>query len=347
MNQVDVTVLGGGSFGTVLANLAAENGHNVTLWLRDKETAEQINQRHENPHYMPGYHLDDKVVATTDLKSAVTGAAIIFIAIPSSGFRTVIQKISADLDPEQILISTTKGFEEDGFMLMSQILASHTHNKKIGVLSGPNLAKEIAQKVLTGTVVASDFPEVTTVVQTLLANSYFRVYSGSDMYGVELAGALKNIYAIISGFAAALGMGENTRSFLITRSLAEMSRFAVSLGANPLTFIGLAGVGDLIVTCMSPLSRNFRVGFSLGKGESLEQAITKLGEVAEGVKTLELVKHKADEMQVYMPLVNVLYNVIYEGLGIEEAIKTLMLSAQNTDVEFVVPGVKNDSSFCG
>jgi len=337
MNQVDVSVLGGGSFGTIVANLAAENGHRVALWLRNAATAEQINQRHENMRYMPGYQLDHKVTATTDLPAAVTGAEIIIIAIPSSGFRGVVQQISPILDPDQMLVSTTKGFEENGFMLMSQILASHTRNKKIGVLSGPNLAKEIAQKVLTGTVIASHFPEVTATVQRLLANQYFRVYSNRDVYGVELAGALKNIYAIVSGFAAALGMGENTRSFLITRSLAEMSRFAVSLGANPLTFIGLAGIGDLIVTCMSPLSRNYRVGFSLGQGESLEQAVTKLGEVAEGVKTLQLVKHKADETQVYMPLVNVLYNVIYNNLSIEEAINTLMLSAQNTDVEFVMP----------
>lgn len=340
MSQTDVTVLGGGSFGTVLANIAAENGGRAKLWLRDRDTAQQINSVHENTRYMPGYSLHADLEATTDLKYAVAGSSIIFVAIPSSGFRSVIQQVKPDLDPEQILISTTKGFEADGFMLMSQILAANTDNKKIGVLSGPNLAKEISQRVLTGTVVASEYSEVREAVQSLLANEYFRVYSGSDMYGVELAGALKNIYAIISGFAAALGMGENTRSFLITRSLAEMSRFAVSLGANPLTFIGLAGVGDLIVTCMSPLSRNFRVGYSLGQGETLQQAVAKLGEVAEGVKTLELVKYKADEMQVYMPLVDVLYDVIFNGLSIEQAIKKLMLSAQNTDVEFVLPNGK-------
>jgi len=336
MSKTKVTVLGGGSFGTVLANIAAENGHQSQLWLRDSATAQQINEQHENKRYMPGYPLTSDLVATTDLREAIVDSAVIFVAIPSSSFRSIIQKIKPDLQPEQMLVSTTKGFDADGFLLMSEIIAAYTDNQKIGVLSGPNLAKEISQRVLTGTVVASEYPEVRNTVQSLLANEYFRVYSGSDMYGVELAGALKNIYAIISGLAAALGMGENTRSLLITRSLAEMSRFAVSLGANPLTFIGLAGVGDLIVTCMSPLSRNFRVGYALGNGESLEQAIASLGEVAEGVKTLELVKHKADEMGVYMPLVNVLYDVIYTGLSISQAIKTLMMGAQNTDVEFVL-----------
>ena len=336
MSQTKVAVLGGGSFMTVLANIAAENGHQSQLWLRDSATAQQINERHENKRYMPGYSLKPGLIATTDLKKAIVDSTVIFVAIPSSSFRSVIQRIKPDLQPEQILVSTTKGFDADGFMLMSEIIAAYTDNKKIGVLSGPNLAKEISQRVLTGTVVASEYPEVRNTVQSLLANEYFRVYSGSDMYGVELAGSLKNIYAIISGLAAALGMGENTRSLLITRSLAEMSRFAVSLGANPLTFIGLAGVGDLIVTCMSPLSRNYRVGYALGKGESLKQAIASLGEVAEGVKTLELVKHKADEMAVYMPLVNVLYDVIYSGLSISQAIKTLMMGAQNTDVEFVL-----------
>lgn len=333
----NVTVLGGGSFGTALANIAAENGHNSLLWVRDPELAQEINTSRENARYMPGYALHQGLRATNDLKQATGASDIILLAIPSSGFRAVVKSIAPYLKPDQMLVSTTKGFEADGFRLMSQILSSDTQNKNIGVLSGPNLAKEIAQRVLTATVIASKQEAVRDEVQALLANEYFRVYGSNDMYGVELGGALKNIYAIISGLAAALGMGENTRSMLITRSLAEMSRFAVSMGANPMTFIGLAGVGDLIVTCMSPLSRNYRVGYSLGKGESLEHAVNKLGEVAEGVNTLKLVKQKADEIGVYMPLANVLYEVIFDNLSIDEAIKKLMLGAQNSDVEFVLP----------
>jgi glycerol-3-phosphate dehydrogenase (NAD(P)+) len=189
----------------------------------------------------------------------------------------------------------------------------------------------------TATVIASDSVELRQRVQALLANDYFRVYASNDTFGVELGGALKNIYAIISGLAAALGMGENTRSMLITRSLAEMSRFAVCMGANPMTFIGLAGVGDLVATCMSPLSRNYRVGYALGKGGNLEQVVAELGEVAEGVNTLKLVKHRADEMGVYMPLVNGLYQVIFNQLPIPEVVAGLMKSDQSSDVEFILP----------
>ncbi len=338
MYQKDVTILGGGSFGTVLANIAAENGCQVNLWMRDAVLAQDVNGIHENKRYVPGYPLHSGLVATTDLKQAVCESPVILVSIPSGGFRTVVRTMAPFLNEDQILVSTTKGFEADGFKLMSQILASDTNNKKIGVLSGPNLAKEIASHVLTATVIASEHEAVRESIQKLLANEYFRVYSSSDMYGVELGGALKNIYAIISGLAAALEMGENTRSMLITRSLAEMSRFAVSMGSNPMTFIGLSGVGDLIVTCMSPLSRNFRVGYALGKGVSLEQVVSELGEVAEGVNTLKLVKQEADRKGIYMPLANVLYEVIFNKLDIATAIKKLMLSAQNSDVEFMFTG---------
>ena len=174
-------------------------------------------------------------------------------------------------------------------------------------------------------------------MQSTLHTAYFRVYASTDMYGVELGGALKNIYAIAAGMSNALGMGENTRSMLMTRSLAEMSRFAVSMGANPLTFLGLAGVGDLIVTCMSPLSRNYRVGFALGEGKTLEQAVEALGEVAEGVNTLHRVKDKADQLGIYMPLVAGLYEVVFNQAPAAAVAKMLMLNEQSSDVEFVLP----------
>lgn len=337
MMQERVTVLGGGSFGTVLANMAAEKGFNVSLWLRDQALADAINITRENSRYMPGYRLHVNLTATTNLQEAVADSPLILVSIPSGAFRSVLQKVRPYVKPGQSLVSTTKGLEAEGFTLMSEILATLFPEHPIGVLSGPNLAKEIAQRYLTGTVIASVDQSVADYVQRVLSNEYFRIYSSSDMYGIELAGSLKNIYAIISGLAAALGMGENTKSMLITRSLAEMSRFAVSLGANPMTFIGLAGVGDLIVTCMSPLSRNYRVGYALGKGESLEQAVSKLGEVAEGVNTLRTVKHKADELNIYMPLVTGLYDVLFCGQSLDTAIKTLMLGAQSIDVEFVTP----------
>lgn len=335
--KAKVAVLGGGSFGTALANIAAENGYDTWLWMRDAARAEEIRTLRENTQYLPGCRLSEAIEPTTDLEACIQDAQVILVSIPSKGVRDVVRQIKEWVRPEQILVSTTKGIEPGTFKLMSQILREEIPAAAIGVLSGPNLAKEIGRRALTATVIASSDPTVRSRVQEVLSCSYFRVYANSDMYGVELAGALKNIYAIISGLAAAMGMGENTKAMLITRSLAEMSRFAVCLGANPMTFLGLAGVGDLIVTCTSPLSRNYRVGYAIGKGESLEQAVESLGEVAEGINTLSLVREKAQEMQVAMPLVEGLYAILNEGKPIAEVSNQLMLRQQNSDVEFVLP----------
>ncbi len=332
-----ITVLGGGSFGTALANIAAENGHPTKLWLRDADRAEEIRTLRENTRYLPGCALHQNLEPDTDLAACLTGAELILVSVPSKGVRDVLQQARPYLQPNQILVSTTKGIEAGTFKLMSQIIREEVPSVRIGVLSGPNLAKEIGLRSLTATVIASPDPSVRSFVQEVLGCGYFRVYANSDMYGVELAGALKNIYAIVSGLAAARGMGENTKAMLITRSLAEMSRFAVCLGANPMTFLGLAGVGDLIVTCTSPLSRNFRVGFAIGNGEPLEQAVASLGEVAEGINTLRLVKEKAKEMNITMPLVSGLYAILFERQGVDEVISQLMLREQSSDVEFVLP----------
>lgn len=330
-----LAVLGGGSFGTAIANILAHNGHQVTLWLRDQQLADSINKEHTNSRYFPDHPLHPKLVATTDSAQAIKQAELVFIAIPSKAFRTIIHPLQQQLVGKYV-VSTTKGIEADSFMLMSQILQQELPKARMGVLSGPNLAKEIMAKGLTATVIASADSELRQLVQSVLHCDYFRVYGNDDMYGVELGGALKNIFAIVAGMAEAMGMGANTKSMLITRALAEMSRFAVEMGANPMTFIGLAGVGDLIVTCMSPLSRNFQVGVALGQGKSLEQAEAALGQVAEGVNTLQLVKNKADELGVYMPLVSGLYEVVILKQPIGKVVSSLMLGEQKTDVDFSV-----------
>lgn len=332
-----VTVLGGGSFGTALASIAADNGFPVKQWLRDETLAQQINEQRRNLRYLPDYEINSNVQATTNVIEAVAGADIIFVAIPSKAFASVVDQAREHLSKDQILISTAKGIQEDGFQLMSEILKTHTPSEHIGVLSGPNLAKEIAQKQMTGTVVASTDAKTRDAIQQVLSCNYFRVYASDDVFGVELGGALKNIYAIASGMASALGVGENTKSMLITRSLAEMSRFAVAMGANPMTFLGLSGVGDLIVTCTSPLSRNFRVGHAIGEGKSLDEAVASLGQVAEGVNTIRLVRNKSMEMEVYMPLACGLYEVLFNQLPVQQVIHGLMTGQQNSDVEFVLP----------
>ena len=332
--QIKVAVLGGGSFGTALASIAADNGAHVRQWMRDETLVAQINHEHRNGRYLPHYAMNPAVEASTDLQAVLAEASLVLIAIPSKAFRSVVQAAKAWLTPEQILVSTTKGIEQDGFLLMSQVLEQETGYSHIGVIAGPNLASEIADKQLTATVIASADPLTRTRVQQALGCRYFRVYASDDRHGVELGGALKNIYAIAAGMAAALGMGENTRSMLMTRALAEMSRFAVAQGANPMTFLGLA---DLIVTCSSNLSRNYRVGYAMGEGRTLEEAIDSLGQVAEGVNTVKLVCAKASEMGVYMPLAEGLNHVLFDGVPAQEMARTLMMGEQSSDVEFILP----------
>lgn len=331
-----VAVLGGGSFGTAIANIMAANGHEVYLWLRNKERALEINRDHINKSYLPDFNLHESLKATTSLSEAVTGSDIVFMSVPSSSCRAVAKELCPYIVDNTYLISTTKGIESEGFTLMSQVLAQEVPQAIVGVLSGPNLAKEIVANQVTATVVASDNEQLNTVIQGLLKSGTFRVYASHDVFGVELGGALKNIYAIISGMAAAMGTGQNTISMLLTRSLAEMSRFAVCKGADPMTFLGLAGVGDLIATCMSPLSRNYRVGYQLGEGRALADIVADLGQVAEGVNTLKLVKQQAEELGVYMPLASALYDVIYNNKTINEVVGALMYSEQPRDVEFTV-----------
>ncbi|TDO08693.1 NAD(P)H-dependent glycerol-3-phosphate dehydrogenase [Halomonas ventosae] len=332
-----VAVLGGGSFGTALASIAADNAAEVRQWLRDPGLAAQITQEHRNSRYLPDFVINPAVVASSDMAEVLKDADLVLVAIPSTAFREVVRQARPCLHDTQILVSTTKGIQEEGFKLMSQILEEETGFPHIGVISGPNLAAEIADKQLTATVIASDDPNTRTCVQTALGCDYFRVYASNDRYGVELGGALKNIYAIAAGMAAALGMGENTRSMLMTRALAEMSRFAVDQGANPMTFLGLAGVGDLIVTCSSALSRNYRVGQALGEGKTLDEAVDALGQVAEGVNTVRLVRNKAHEEGVYMPLAEGLYQVLFDGVPARDMARLLMLGEQSSDVEFVLP----------
>ena len=334
--QRAIAVLGGGSFGTAVANLLAENGHRVRQWMRDPEQAEAIRLNRENPRYLKGIKIHPGVEPVTDLQVTLDDCDLCFVALPSSALRNVLAEHAERLSGK-MLISLTKGIEAHSFKLMSEILEEIAPQARIGVLSGPNLAREVAEHALTATVVASADEALCTCVQSALHGRTFRVYASADRFGVELGGALKNVYAIMAGMAVALGMGENTKSMLITRALAEMTRFAVSQGANPMTFLGLAGVGDLIVTCSSPKSRNYQVGFALGQGLSLEEAVTRLGEVAEGVNTLKVLKVKAQELNVYMPLVAGLHAVLFEGRTLAQVIELLMRAEPKTDVDFISP----------
>ncbi len=331
-----IAVLGGGSFGTALADIAAGNGYDTRLWMRNAEAVSKIAQSRVNERYLPDLRLHERVRPESDIARAVSGAELVLFAIPSKSFRSIAEQVRPLIASTQLLVSTTKGIEPDSLNLMSQILRSEFPANAIGVISGPNLAKEIARKQLTATVIASESSTLRKAVQEAFGCEYFRVYASADVRGVELGGALKNIYAIMAGITAAKQLGENTVAMLLTRSLAEMGRFASHLGANPMTFLGLAGVGDLIATCSSPLSRNYRVGFALGQGRALADAVAELGEVAEGVNTLLQVKRYADSHQIYMPLVQGLYKVVYENVPLSLVIRQLMTAEQNSDVEFTL-----------
>ncbi len=341
MPSIRVTVLGGGSFGTVLANLFAENGHSVNLWMRDAARAAEIEAQRENRAYLPGVKLHPGLEACADLGACLPGSDLVMVSVPSKAFRSVLRASAPHLPPQVPMVSSAKGIESDRFLLMSQVMAEEVTSSPIGVLSGPNLATEIAMRHPAASVIASPDESVQALVQDNLASERFRIYSAEDMYGVELAGALKNIYAIITGMSDALGLGANTRGMLITRSLAEMSRLAATLGANPLTFLGLAGVGDLVVTCTSPLSRNYRIGSLLAKGRSVEEAEREVGQVAEGVNTLRLVRAKADALGVYMPLVSGLHLVLEDPSCIDVVTRGLMTGTSKRDVEFAVPGLRS------
>jgi glycerol-3-phosphate dehydrogenase (NAD(P)+) len=329
-----VAVLGGGSFGTVIANLIAANGSVVRLWLRNDLRAKSINRHRENREYLPGYRLHAGLSATVLLEEALVGVDILFVAVPSRSFREVVREVAAIVSSDTLVISLTKGIEAGGFRLMSQILAEEMPENPRGVLSGPNLAREIAEGQITGSVIASERPAINTIIHDLLHGENFLIYGSHDMYGVELGGALKNVYAILAGLAAALGAGENTIGMLLTRSLAEMSRFAVHMGANPITFLGLAGVGDLFVNCSSPLSRNYRVGVALGRGQPLDEILAGMDQVAEGINTLGLLRTEAERRGVPMPLVEGLYAILHEHRPVGEVFDGMMHTEQAQDVEF-------------
>ena len=332
-NFKKVAVLGGGSFGTVLANLAASNGYKVSLWVRDAEQALRINSEGANSSYHPELKLSDNIQATEDLNEVMRNASIIFIATPSIIFEQIMSRISELIDNKAYVISCTKGILESPFRSMTDVIQNKIKND-VGVLSGPNLANEIAQNKIAGTVIASNNEDLIKLVKDTLSSKTFKIFSSNDIQGVELGGALKNIYAIICGLADSLEVGENALGLILTRSMAEMSRFAVAKGANPVTFLGLSGMGDLVATCTSTLSRNYQLGHNLGTGMGLDDAKDNVGQVAEGIRTLEVIRNESISLDLKMPLIESLYNIIYKKSSPDSLINDLINNPHEVDVEF-------------
>ena len=311
-----IAVLGGGSFGTVLANLSASNGFETSLWVRDTEQALRINAEGANATYHPELKLSDKIIASESLEQCISGADLILVATPSAIFENIIKRLKPLVKNNMHIVSCTKAIAKNPMRTMTEIISHEleiTIGDKFGVLSGPNLAKEIANEKVAGSVIASHNTELKALIKNALESDKFKIYESADVKGVEYAGALKNIYAICCGIGDKLDVGENAIGLIITRSMTEMSKFAVHKGANPITFLGLAGMGDLVATCTSKLSRNFSLGRRLAKGDSLEEAKAAIGQVAEGVRTLEVVYEEANKNNLPMPLVNALHKIVFEN----------------------------------
>jgi glycerol-3-phosphate dehydrogenase (NAD(P)+) len=319
-----VTVIGGGSWGTALADVLSGNGHSVLVWARDPDFCKQVNETRSNERYLPSLKLPPKVTFTADMARAARHSRLILLVVPSHGFRAIARSLGDHLTGEHIVVHGTKGIEQGTQKRMCEVLREETCVRRLGVLTGPNLAAEIAAGQPAGTLVASHFSEVQAAALEVLHCHRFRVYTATDVIGAEVAGAFKNIVALAAGVVDGLGLGDNTRALLLTRGLNEMARVGAAMGADIHTFGGLAGIGDLMATCSSPLSRNHQVGERLAKGETLEGIQSAMRMVAEGVKTTGAVHAFARAKGLDLPIVAAVHRVLDEGQPVAEALADLM-----------------------
>jgi glycerol-3-phosphate dehydrogenase (NAD(P)+) len=333
-----VAVVGAGSWGTAVAAIVAGNAP-TTLWARREELAASIDRRHENPDYLSGIALPSKLRATSDIAAACAGADVVVFAVPSHGLRTVLAAARPHVAPGAAIVSLAKGIEQGSLRRMTEVIAEELagHDAaRIGVLTGPNLAREVASGQPTASVVAVPDDAVAEALQKVFFAPTLRVYTNPDVVGCEMAGALKNVLAIGAGIADGLGYGDNTKAALITRGLAELARLGVVLGGEPLTFAGLAGMGDLIATCSSPQSRNRHVGYELGRGRALDDIVNEMNMVAEGVKTTAAVIELAGRHAVEMPLASFVGRVLYDGAHPADLVPELMLRKAKPELQGMV-----------
>lgn len=319
-----IGVLGAGSWGTTLADLLARNGHVVRLWAHEAEVVEAINARRENPLFLSGRRLADGLAAVTEPGAAVQGAELVLLAAPSHVARQVLRRAVSEIPAGAIIVSATKGIETDTLALMHEMIAVEAPGSTAAILSGPSFALEVADGQPTAVVAASRDPAAAGAVQRAFSGARFRVYTASDVIGVELGGALKNVVAIAAGILEGLGLGNNPRAALITRGLAEITRLGIRMGADPLTFAGLAGMGDLILTATGQLSRNRALGVALAQGESLEAYRTRHRTVAEGVNTSKAGAALAAREGVEMPITEKVFQVLFHGKAPSETVNELM-----------------------
>lgn len=346
LSEKPVGVIGAGNFGSAIANILSSQTK-VLLYARDESVVRHILEKKENR----GHAFNDNVLPTNDMEYLASHCDVIFPIVPSAHFRTMMRNLSPFLHPYHILIHGTKGFDiklnrgetletvktlsRTQVKTMSEVIREESVVVRVGCLAGPNLAKELAQRQPSATVIASHFQEVIQTGKKLLRNDRFQVYENNDLEGVEMAGVLKNIIAIASGALSGLGYGENAKGLLISRGAVEMIYLGRALGGNVKAFLGLAGIGDLVTTCNSPMSRNFTVGYRLAKGETLTEILADMEEVAEGVNTVRILKKCADYYKVRAPITDRLYKVLFEGMTVQEALEHLMRYPLNVDIDFL------------
>lgn len=321
--RIRVAVIGGGSWGTTVAHLAAHQVPTV-LWARRPELADEVNGAHTNSRYLPGMELHPDLEATADLAEAVEAADVVVMGVPSQGFRSALEQVAQYVRAWVPVLSLTKGLEQGTQLRMTQVINQTLPGHPAAVLTGPNLAREILEGNAAAAVVATPDPVVADYLQQIFHMNLFRVYTNPDVAGCEIAGALKNVVAIAAGMADGLGTGDNTKAAVITRGLAELSRLGEAMGGQFATFAGLAGMGDLLATCMSPHSRNRHVGEQLGRGRTIDEVIDEMNMVAEGVKTSRVVMELAEEYGVEMPIASEVYAVCHEGSTAEAAYRGLI-----------------------
>jgi glycerol-3-phosphate dehydrogenase (NAD(P)+) len=340
--QGKVAVIGSGSWGTTLAVLLAHHREDVWLWARTAEEAEQLSTRRENARFLPGVTLPDKLHVSADIEATLRDAAVVLLVAPAQKMRANVQALRPYIPPDALILSCAKGLELGSLKRMTEVIREELPEalrSNVGVLSGPNIAREIAGGLPASTVVAMEDQEKAARAQRLLNTPTFRVYTHDDVLGVELSGALKNIIAIGAGAADQLALGDNAKSFLLTRGLAEIARLGTAAGANPLTFAGLAGLGDLLCTCASPHSRNHYVGVELAKGRTLDDIRASMTQVAEGVFTIHAARELAGRYNVELPISDELYWALYEGKPVHRAVQDLMNRDLKHELQgFVVPG---------
>jgi glycerol-3-phosphate dehydrogenase (NAD(P)+) len=338
-NKTAVTVIGAGSWGTALAIVLADNDHEVRLWSHNEGQVKEMNQYHTNKKYLPDIKLPDLIIGYSSLNDALMGVENIILAVPTKAIREVLGSIRAVQKAPLTITHVSKGIEPNTLLRITEIIKEEMPKellKDVVVLSGPSHAEEVSLRHPTTVTVSSENMEAAEHIQDLFINQNFRVYTNSDVIGVEIGGALKNIIALAAGITDGLGYGDNAKAALMTRGLAEIARLGTKMGANPLTFSGLAGIGDLIVTCTSVHSRNWKAGNLLGKGKTLEEVLNNMGMVVEGVRTTKAAYQLANKYDVQMPITSVLYHVLFNGKNPKDAVDVLMTRGRTHEMEDLV-----------